>query len=65
MLVVGFVAFTLIAPEAADAGFGAVQASIISWFNWYYVLIAAFFVAFALWAAFSRHGRIRLGRDDD
>lgn len=65
VLIVGFVAFTLIAPDAAEAGFGAVQASIISWFNWYYVLIAAFFVAFALWAAFSRHGRIRLGRDDD
>lgn len=65
VLIVGFVAFTLVAPDAAEAGFGAVQASIISWFNWYYVLIAAFFVAFGLWAAFSRYGRIRLGKDDD
>lgn len=65
VLIVGFVAFTLIAPDAAEAGFGAVQASIISWFNWYYVLIAAFFVAFGLWAAFSRYGRITLGQDGD
>ena len=65
VLIVGFVAFTLVAPDVAEAGFGAVQASIISWFNWYYVLIAAFFVAFGLWAAFSRYGRIRLGKDDD
>ncbi|RZT64326.1 choline/glycine/proline betaine transport protein [Microcella alkaliphila] len=65
VLTVGFVAFTLVAPDAAETGFGAVQASIISWFNWYYVLIAAFFVVFGLWAAFSRYGRIRLGTDDD
>mgnify|MGYP000223745249 CR=1 FL=1 len=65
ILAVGFVAFTLIAPDAAEAGFGAVQSEIIAWFNWYYVLIAAFFVAFGLWAAFSRYGRIKLGKDDD
>ena len=41
-----FVAFALIAPKVAEAMFGAIQSSIVNTFNWYYVLIAAFFVAF-------------------
>jgi len=65
VIVVLFTAITLIAPEAAGAAFEAVQSGIIANFNWYYVLITAFFVAFALWAGFSRHGRLRLGNDDD
>jgi len=34
-------------------------------FNWYYVLIAAFFVVFCLVLGFSRFGDIKLGKDDD
>ena len=34
-------------------------------FNWYYVLITAFFVAFSLFLGFSRFGDIKLGHDDD
>ncbi|MFF2275791.1 BCCT family transporter [Agromyces sp. NPDC058126] len=60
-----FVAFALIAPKAAETMFGAIQAGIVNAFNWYYVLIAAFFVAFSLFVGFSRFGDIRLGRDDD
>lgn len=60
-----FVAFALIAPNAAEAMFGAIQTGIVNTFNWYYVLIAAFFVAFSLFVGFSRFGDIKLGRDDD
>ncbi|MEF3405567.1 BCCT family transporter [Agromyces sp. CCNWLW203] len=60
-----FVAFALIAPKVAEAMFGAIQSSIVNTFNWYYVLIAAFFVAFCLFVGFSRFGDIKLGRDDD
>lgn len=60
-----FLLFALIAPQVAERTFGAVQASIVAAFNWYYVLVAAFFVAFALAMGFSRFGSIRLGRDDD
>jgi len=65
VVVIVFSAFALIAPRAAEAMFAAVQASIIHWFSWYYVLLAAFFVAFSLFVGFSRFGDIRLGRDDD
>lgn len=64
-VVIAFSGFALLAPRAAEAAFGAVQASIVNAFNWYYVLIAAFFVAFSLFVGFSRYGDIRLGADED
>lgn len=60
-----FIAFALVFPAAAEATFDAVQTTIVSTFNWYYVLIAAFFVVFALSMGFSRFGNIKLGQDDD
>lgn len=45
--------------------FGAIQSTIVNAFNWYYVLIAGFFVIFCLFLGFSRFGDIRLGRDDE
>lgn len=64
-IALAFSAFALLAPDLAEASFGAIQTTIVNAFNWYYVLIAAFFVAFALFLGFSRFGDIRLGRDDD
>jgi choline/glycine/proline betaine transport protein len=60
-----FVAFAMLLPAATEAVFDAVQSSIVSNFNWYYVLLAAFFVVFCLWMGFSRYGNIKLGKDDD
>lgn len=65
VIIVVFSAFAIVFPTAAETFFGAIQASIVNTFNWYYVLIAAFFVAFALFVGFSRFGDIKLGRDDD
>lgn len=65
VVVLVFVAFAILLPDAAESLFAAIQASIVSNFNWYYVLIAAFFVAFSLWMGFSRFGDIKLGKDDD
>ncbi|KQR24599.1 choline transporter [Agreia sp. Leaf335] len=65
VIVVAFAAFAMIVPDAAEAAFAAVQSSIVKNFNWYYVLIAAFFVAFCLYLGFSRYGDIKLGKDDD
>ncbi|WP_144783176.1 BCCT family transporter [Microbacterium sp. BH-3-3-3] len=64
-IALAFIAFAMIFPTAAEATFGAVQTFIVSAFNWYYVLIAAFFVVFALAMGFSRFGNIKLGQDDD
>jgi len=65
IIVIGFAAFSILAPNAADAAFSAVQSSIVRNFNWYYVLIAAFFVAFSLVMGFGKYGDIKLGKDDD
>jgi choline/glycine/proline betaine transport protein len=64
-VVLAFSAFAIIAPRAAETLFATIQSTIVNTFNWYYVLIAAFFVAFALVMGFSRFGDIKLGRDDD
>jgi hypothetical protein len=52
-------------PSSAETAFATIQGAIIRTFSWYYVLIAAFFVAFALVLGFSRFGEIKLGKDDD
>ncbi|PPG30291.1 choline transporter [Pseudoclavibacter sp. RFBG4] len=65
IIVIGFAGFSILAPTAADTAFGAVQSSIVRNFNWYYVLIAAFFVIFSLVMGFGKYGDIKLGKDDD
>ncbi|MDJ0335911.1 BCCT family transporter [Salinibacterium sp. G-O1] len=64
-IVTVFVAFALLAPGAAESLFLTIQSQIVNTFNWYYVLISAFFVAFSLFLGFSRFGNIKLGKDDD
>jgi len=65
VIVVLFALFALLLPGVAETAFQAIQTSIVNAFNWYYVLIAAFFVAFCLFLGFSRFGDIKLGRDDE
>ena len=49
VVVLVFVAFAILLPDAAESLFAGIQRTIVSNFNWYYVLIAAFFVVFCLW----------------
>ena len=60
-----FAAFAIIAPDTAESLFSSLQDRVVSTFSWYYVLIAAFFVAFCLYVGFSKFGDIKLGQDDD
>jgi len=64
-IIIGFVLFAMIWPNVAESLFNTVQSEIISAFGWYYVLITAVFVAFALFLGFSRFGNIKFGKDDD
>ena len=64
-LIVAFVLFAVVTPDLAAEGIGAVQTGIVDVLGWYYVLLIAVFVAFALAMGFSRFGDIRLGRDDE
>lgn len=64
-IIVVFVAYALVQPDAASALFAGLQENVIGAFGWYYVLLVAFFVAFSLWMGFSRYGDIPLGKNDD
>ncbi len=64
---VGAVAVTLwafVVPDNAQAVLGSVVGWTASWFGWFYVLLAAVVLAFVVFLATSRFGRIRLGPDD-
>ncbi|GAA1811473.1 BCCT family transporter [Nesterenkonia flava] len=64
----GLVAATLYgnaAGEDAAAAFDELNATIVNSIGWWYVILGAAFVAFALWAGLSKAGNIRLGRDDE
>jgi choline/glycine/proline betaine transport protein len=65
VIVLTFVAFTLIAPAAAESMFVTLQSGIVNNFSWYYVLAAAFFIGFSIFVGFSRFGGIKLGKDTD
>lgn len=64
-LILAIVTFALLAPGTATEVFSSLQTSVVDTFSWYYVLLAAAFVAFAIWMGVSRFGDIKLGKDDD
>jgi glycine betaine transporter len=49
--------------------FGSALATVVGYITdylgWLYMLMTAFFLAFAVWLALSRYGKIRLGQSDD
>lgn len=64
-IVLIFVAVAVIAPEWLGEILSAANSSVINGLGWYYSLIVAGFVAFALFIAFAPYGNIHLGKDDD
>ncbi|WP_305041467.1 choline BCCT transporter BetT [Geoalkalibacter sp.] len=63
VLTLVFVIFTMVAPEAAGALFGRIQAWITHSAGWFYVLAVAGFLVFVVLLAASDYGRIKLGPD--
>lgn len=64
-VVVAVAGLTIAFPETAGEVIGRIQTDVVSAFGWYYVLLVAGFVAFALWVGLGRWGDITLGQDDD
>jgi len=60
-----FTLYTLISPEHSASVIDQTRTFITLSANAWYVGLAAFFLAFCAWLAFSRHGNIRLGDDDE
>ena len=64
-IIAAFVLWGLLSP----AGLGAAATAAVAWttstFGWYYLLAVLGFLLFCLFLAFSRYGKIKLGRDDE
>ena len=61
----GFVLWGVLAPDSLSSVAGAVLAWIIRVFGWSFVISTAIFLIFAVFLAFSRFGKIRLGHDNE
>jgi choline/carnitine/betaine transport len=65
VLVVAFIAWGAVSTATLSSVASAVLDGIMSAGGWAFVLAASGFVVFALWLAFSRYGKIPLGRDGE
>ena len=65
VIVIGlFLVVGIAIPGQAGAFFGAVQASILGAFGWFYLLSVGIFLASVLLLCFGRFGQLKLGPDD-
>jgi choline/carnitine/betaine transport len=64
-LVVAFIVWGAVSTQSLSTISGAVLGAVMTGGGWAFVLAASGFVVFALWLAFSRYGKIPLGRDDE
>ena len=63
--IVGFMAWTLMAPEAMSKAMKAFFNFATHQFGWLYLITGIFFCAFALWLAFGPFGHVKLGKDNE
>lgn len=64
-LALGFVGWGIWGRDSLARVSSSALSGVIHVFGWAFVLGSSGFVAFALWLAFSRYGRITLGRDNE
>jgi choline/carnitine/betaine transport len=64
-LVVAFIVWGVVSVDTLSDVSAAVLAGVMNGGGWAFVLVASGFVVFALWVAFSRYGKIPLGKDDE
>ena len=61
IIIILFIAITLIVGEPMDKVFSAIQTSISNFGGWFFILAVNFFLFFVIYIAFSKYGQIRLG----
>ena len=65
VIVLGFVGLAAVAPQWLSNLLKTANTSVVNGLGWYYSLIVAGFVGFALLVAFGPYGNITLGPDDE
>ena len=61
--VLGVALWAIVAPGSAESVIAAIVAAVTAGFGWFYILLATCVVAFVVFVAISRYGRVRLGPD--
>ncbi|MGI8650133.1 MAG: choline BCCT transporter BetT [Rubrobacter sp.] len=59
--IISLALWAIISPESASGVLGVMVGWISEWFGWFYILIATAFLAFVIFLALSRYGKIKLG----
>lgn len=57
--------FTVLFPKLVENGLNIAQGIVSHYFGWFYMLVMVICMVFVFWLAFSRFGKLRLGRDDE
>jgi len=65
IMIVAFVAYTIIDVERSSEVFSAGKSFVIGSLDWFYVLVVNAALFFSLWVLFSRFGDVKLGKEDD
>lgn len=60
-----FVIWAMISPAAVTSAFSVIFNFTIQYFGWAYMICGALFLLFCLALAFSKYGKIKLGKDDE
>lgn len=64
-VIIGLIALVIVFRDRAEDLTSTLNSAISDGVGWWYVIAVNIFVIFALYCAFSKVGRIRLGRDDE
>ncbi len=59
--IIAIALWAMISPEGAAQTIGVLVGWISEWFGWFYILIATAFLAFVVFLALSRYGKVKLG----
>lgn len=65
VICLAFIVWMASMPEAAGKSINATLTFINTTFGWLYLLLVSFFVLVCFFLAFSKFGKIKLGKDDD
>ncbi len=60
-----FLLYGVLFTAHAATVFAAIQAFIVEYLGWFYVICVSVFLGFVVWLMFSRFGEIRLGKPDE
>jgi choline/glycine/proline betaine transport protein len=63
--ILAFLAFGTFFSETAEDLFVAMEEGVANGFNWWYILLVTGLLVFVVYIGASRHGNVRLGKDDE